>query len=172
MSYLELGQFSALLENARENPELLLEILNQIVGEVDSPMEAAELRGQTARILEAYPNNPALLLIRSLAEAFCRDSSSEIVFENFIAFVNFASSPTGWGIGSVNIAELAANFINHIGDKNVELSQDLVVALTDRFSEDREFFRKLINDLNEESAYYPVQILMNEIMYKIESLLI
>jgi hypothetical protein len=72
LNYLELGHYSEFLENARENSDDPESLFDQLFDEMDSPMEAAELRGQCSRMLEAYPNNPTLLLIRAFAEFFAQ----------------------------------------------------------------------------------------------------
>ena len=44
-----------------------------LFGNVQSPLEAGELRGLCIRFLESFPDHPALLLVRAAAEARCSD---------------------------------------------------------------------------------------------------
>ena len=71
------------MERAEDLPTTISELSEQIT----SPNEGAELRGQTARLLESYPDNPALLLIRSFAELLCRDRNGDVVLDNLNASV-------------------------------------------------------------------------------------
>ena len=45
---------------------------------VQSPLEAGELRGLCVRALESYPDHPGLLMIRGVAEAMCPDHDETV----------------------------------------------------------------------------------------------
>lgn len=59
---------------------------------VASPNDAAELRGAADRMLASYPDVPSILLVRSVAEALCRDADMAVVSSNAQAAVTFALS--------------------------------------------------------------------------------
>ncbi len=170
LSYLELGHFSDILDNAREKTEQLSETILEIMNEIDSPMEANELRGQSARMLEAYPNNPSFLLIRSLAEVFCTDRNDETVFENFNAFLSFSTSETGWGMPIYEVLTITSSFINQVGTQFSSLAQYLVVSTMEFCNNDKETARLLVKCVDEGLCVYPSYLLLgnlNEVILNI-----
>jgi ATP-dependent DNA helicase RecQ len=171
LSYLELGHFSEDLENVREHTEDLSSILLAIFNKLDSPMEANELRGQTARMLEGYPNNPAFLLIRSLAEVFCPDRNLDTIFENFNAFLSFSTSSSGWGMATDEVIKITSIFINQIGETHPQLAQDLVVATLEAFSNDPEIARLLLKEIQDEFSLFPAFFLINHLSQEIDQII-
>lgn len=171
LSYLQLGHYSEFLESARENPDNIDKILDKLFIDIDSPMEAEELRGQSARILEAYPNNPALLLIRSFSEVFSLDCNRYIVIENFKAFLSFSISPTGWGISKEMVTKIAIDFINHLSESNEELSQELTLPIMEQFSNDPVVARQIIRNTNGNVPLYAMNMLLCGMGPKIDSIL-
>jgi len=163
LKHLELGQYSEILDSARENTESLSDILDKLIDKLASPMESSELRGQTSRILEAYPDNPSLLLIRSLAEAHCTDKNKNSVFNNFVAFISFSVSPNGWGMDKRETIKIANKYINHIGELDEELAQDLVVASLEELSNDPDVARLIIKEVGENISIYATRILFAEL---------
>ncbi|MCJ7532047.1 MAG: RecQ family ATP-dependent DNA helicase [Anaerolineales bacterium] len=108
LNYLELGAHSELLNSAMERKFSLASAIQQLVEQITSPNDAAELRGQTARMLESYPSNPALLLIRSLAELLCKERDEQVGLDNLGAAVAFAISATGWSLSYEEVAAAVA----------------------------------------------------------------
>jgi len=168
LSYLELGRFSDLLEEVRNDPRELLSLIERIKDQIGSPTEANELRGQTSRLLESYPNNPALLLTRSFAEALCRDCDNETVFENFNAFLTFAISPSGWEIDLDEICIISSQYINEVGEIRDSLAQELVVAFMEEVNADRTITRNLISHVEMSYSGYALNFLLRDIEKKVK----
>ena len=168
LSYFNLSHFSDFLEKSAGDPDYLSTQLDEIAEELNAPIEAEELRGQTARQLQAYPNNPSLLLLRSLAEAFCSDMRREIVFENFNAYTNFAT--TSWGMENSEVINLAIKQINQIGRTNTELAEELVVALLDAYPDKQEVREQVLTECNEEYTLYAIYKMIENINVQIEKI--
>lgn len=167
LSYFNLSHYSSLVEKSMENFEYLTSNLSNIIDEITVPIEAAELRGQASRQLEAYPKNPPLLLLRSLAEVFCTDRRKDVVFENFIAFMNFSS--TAWGRQIEDTIAITSKFINSIGEIDPELAEELVVATMEtapsKFTQDY-----LLENCKEEYSSYLIDKMLENIVEKIDTL--
>jgi hypothetical protein len=171
LSYLELGHFSGILEEIKDDHKGLIYLLDRLVDNINSQNDVAELRGQTSRLLESYPNNPVLLLTRSLSEALSRDCDDETVFDNFIAFINFASSPSGWEISPTVICLVASQFINQVGEVRSSLAQELVVALMGELNADRDIARELIKNIDIKYSDYAVNFLLIELEKKVKTII-
>jgi hypothetical protein len=172
LSYLELGRFSELLDIARENPENLQENLGSLIEQIGSPNEATELRGQTARILESYPNNPALLLIRAIAESMCRDRNEETVLENYEAFITYALAEDVWDLPIEQVIAISSDFINQTGIPiNDRLGQDIVYTLMSIVNFDREPLRLIIRQVDEVFSLPAALYLLNELKSSARNLL-
>lgn len=173
LNYLEMGRFSESLDKAREEPEKLLENIENLIDGIDSPNTAAELRGQTARMLEAYPNSPAFLLIRSVAESMCRDSSVDIVIENFEAFVKYALAEDVWNLPIEQVVEISSVFTNQTGSSiDVNLAQKLVVSLMKIVDYDRSTLRLILSHIEGEYSLPTALHLTRELKLSVETLLI
>jgi ATP-dependent DNA helicase RecQ len=78
VSYLGKSEFDDVLDKLVEDTnsdELLCSLLEDVV----SAEQANALRGQVARLLESYPDQPSLLILRSAVECLCDDTNHEIV---------------------------------------------------------------------------------------------
>lgn len=62
----------------------------EVIGGIRSNRDAAEVRGQVSRYLESNPDNPGLLFLRGISEAYCKNPDYELVFQNIEAACNFA----------------------------------------------------------------------------------
>lgn len=58
-----------------------------LIEEVQTPLDAGELRGICARALESYPEHPGLLFVRGAAEAMCSDYDWRASADNLTAAV-------------------------------------------------------------------------------------
>ena len=171
LNYLEFGRFSELLDKIRENSEELDTIIPETMQEIGSPNEAAELRGQVARLLESYPSNPPLLLVRALAEVLCRDRNDQIVHENMDAYVSYALSESNWGLDPLDVALPASQLINQVGRIDMVLAQNLVVSLMDKISANREIVRILVQNIEMEFSTYASNYLLEKLFNLVDGIL-
>jgi len=172
LAMLNWGVYSDLLEEARHQPHALSSTINDLAEQVVSPNNAAELRGQAASLLRAYPENPALLLIRSLAEALCRDRDEQVVLENLRAFVSYALSPTVWDLPLEEVIGVASTFVNQIGAKYPDLASKSVRAVLGALDFDRTAARGIVMGVQPEHSLPAVNQLLSELRVSLGKILI
>ena len=92
LAYLEATQFSESLEAILNGERAGMGLVFDAIAGVQSPREAAELRGQVGRYLATYPDQPALLFLRALTECLCLDGDDETARSNFAAWLSNGTS--------------------------------------------------------------------------------
>lgn len=152
LSYFNFSQYTSIVDKSHNDKEFLQNNLESIVSELSTTLEAAELRGQVSRQLEAYPKSPPLLLLRSLSEALCSDRQEEVVFENFLAYLNFSSS--AWGRKIEETITLAAKYINLIGETDPQLAKELVVATIEKYPDELTVLKTMLILLDPQFSTY------------------
>ncbi|HWL92778.1 MAG TPA: RecQ family ATP-dependent DNA helicase [Phycisphaerae bacterium] len=88
LRYLDASAYSDDFEAILARDDAGLDLIQNIVDELSSPNQAAELRGQAGRYLESYPDHPSLLMLRALSEAYSRNCDLQLVKEFFLASLN------------------------------------------------------------------------------------
>ena len=78
LDYLQEGFGSERIGQLLESDEVKLSVWWELVGKVQTEMDAGELRGLCIRALESDPDHPGLLLTRALAEAMCSDHDASV----------------------------------------------------------------------------------------------
>jgi hypothetical protein len=68
------------------------ELIAEIGDLLDTPDDAAALRGSVSRSLASYPDIPGLLFLRGLAEALVRNANLELAADNIRAGLRYAAS--------------------------------------------------------------------------------
>jgi ATP-dependent DNA helicase RecQ len=134
----------------------------RIIGGLRSTRDAEEIRGQVSRYLESYPDNPGLLMVRALSEAFSSDYNKTITISSFEAALKFANEQVGYSIKKQDFIDLIAWSLSRIGQRDLEIYEDLSYEMINRF-EEQEFARKLMefSDNNDDVLYVPSNYLVN-----------
>ncbi len=143
LRYLETTEYSESLEEVINDIDSGLFKCRDVFNSIRSPNEAAELRGQVSRYLESYPDQPALLMLRSLSEMYARNGDKEVVKQNFIASVS--SALNNYGIKHDKVNDFIAWGISNIAKQSVELARDLILEFIKL--KDRELARVFIKNL-------------------------
>lgn len=160
LNYLEATEYSKSLEEVIQETDIAFQKCMDLFSSVRSPNEAAELRGETSRFLESYPDHPGLLLLRSLSEVFSRDRDLHVARENFFAAIS--SGKTKYGIGDFEIIEFASWAIKHVFKAEKELAGELSFEILKAFP-NRESVRELILTLPNSLKHIPAFFLLREI---------
>lgn len=167
LRYLEVTQFSENLDEILLSDNGGLNECKDLFESITSPNEAAELRGQVSRMLESYPDHPALLILRALSEIYCTEYNDDVVKQNFIASVD--SAKYNFGMDLKIIFHFASWAIEKIYKRNFHIAVDLINILIE--SNDRMISRNLVEFLPEELAVIPAYHLINILVNKCEQLL-
>ena len=90
LDYLQGGIGSERISALLDNPTPSLGEWLPMIQEVQTPVDAGELRGICARALESYPEHPGLLFVRGAVETMCSDFDWRASKDNFVAAVRQA----------------------------------------------------------------------------------
>lgn len=164
LQYLEQTEFSPILEKLLDEEIEIIEALYEVFDLIVSPQKASELRGQSSRYLESYPDNPGLLIMRGLSEYRCRDTDIETVQTNITAALKFGRDEYGMDeeeLGSL-LVWTVSQFENRDADVvNAMLSKALTIDDKEGIvSDGRDFARRLINDLQVDFCALPARHLV------------
>lgn len=128
LEYLQSTSFSdrvsTLTQSAVGGTDSLLPILR----DVTSSEDAEELRGEVARALGSYPDNPGLLVLRALAETLARDSNPEMIAQSVEGFFRF-SREDRYQLTPIQLAQACAAVVRCADiapGKANQLGQDLL----------------------------------------------
>ncbi len=87
LDYLQGGIALGRIEDLLSAQAIALDQWWSLLDEIQTPLDAGELRGICARALESYPEHPGLLFIRGAAEAMCSDHDWRASADNLTAAV-------------------------------------------------------------------------------------
>ena len=62
----------------------------KVKGGLRSQKDAMHIRGETQRLLEAYPDHPGLLILRAVTELYSAEPDWSIIFDNLNAGIEFS----------------------------------------------------------------------------------
>lgn len=140
LRYLETTWYSEALEELVRDESGGLVRSMDIFDSLNSLQEIAELRGQVSRYLESYPDHPALLMLRSLTEAFASDGDDAIAWQNFKAAI--VSAKENYQTSENALLEFAIWATMRVFTCNPELARRFVRELA--ASRDRHYLRSLL----------------------------
>jgi ATP-dependent DNA helicase RecQ len=147
LEYLQQTEWDERLEPMRVAGWAPHALISDLLDLVMSPNDAADLRGATDRMLASYPDAPAILLIRSVSEALCRDTTLAVVSSNSHAAVKFAlltynadeamvADTISWVVGRLI-------YDRHKADGAAEVLRGALAIAVDK----RHFLRELVHSL-------------------------
>ncbi len=157
--YFEWTQFSDELDTILDGKDISFIPVKDMVGNLISPNDAAELRGQVSRYLESYPDHPVLLMLRALSEIQSIDANNVIACQNFIAGITSAINK--YTVPRDNAFEIAAWALDHIIEFDRELVPALIVDLLHEIPDDN-FARNIIKRLGSNYAAAPAWFLLSK----------
>lgn len=139
LHYLESTEYSERLEKVLDDPRAGVALVTPIMDDLLTPNEAAEARGQVARYLETYPDQPALLFMRALTEALSRDFDPQVVRDNLAAWMKSAGE--NYSVPDEQMIDAGAYAVRRLASRDVELAADAERLVLDRYSEPSEVRR-------------------------------
>ncbi len=121
LKYLERSKYAEQIELILDGDDAGIDEIAGVVEEIRSFIDAAELRGECARELESYPDQPSLRLLRAAAEAMTRHPDNDIISQNVEAAVRDGIANYGLSLEKILSAVIAAADV--IGDSRPQLAQ-------------------------------------------------
>jgi ATP-dependent DNA helicase RecQ len=132
----------------------------QVVGEIRSPKEAAELRGEVSRSLESTPDHPGLLVLRALSEVMTSDAKLDAIQESLTAFLK--SAKDRYNIDNLTIQSMLAFSLNLIHDKRPDFYPEVITSLFS-YVDTKDFAIEIIKNADSDD------MLLEPFQYLIES---
>ena len=133
------------MSSSVDAPDAGLDAIPELLEGVRSSVDASQLRGESARALESYPDHAGLLLLRSIAEAMTRDPDHRTIQENTQACVRFAIRK--YAVNPVTAYRAVISASRLLGDTRPRLARavlkGLLIAAHDRRAAAREIIGSL-----------------------------
>ncbi len=150
LRHLEWSEFDDVLQMVVDSSQGGLDALAGVFDQVDTPTAAGTLRGAVGRLLESYPDQPGLLIIRGVAEALARDSKQDALRQDIQAALTYATST--YRIDREVIADALGESINAASSKG-QTGEAIVAAIAEHELFDREIARLLVSRIPQHLAY-------------------
>ena len=161
LEYLQHSEFDPNLEAVVGSSQGGIDALEPVLEDLVSPTDATTLRGSVARLLGSYPDNPGLLMLRSLSEALARDGDLNVARQDLRAALEFALGE--YGIDRQKVGEACARIIKAAMRKelaaNALLEEAYQLPLMDRI-----LARELMSRLPAEGANIPAAWLLDQVI--------
>lgn len=161
LAYLESSAFSQAIDEIIGGDDAGLHQVVKVLAEVRSALDAAEVRGQVARALEAYPDHPGLRLLRATSEAMSPDSSDQAILENTEAGIGFGTQQ--YGIDAKVVIESVVQAAEFITEARPQQARVLVAAMLEAAPDARHAARRCLSRLPEAVALPAIAVLLNPI---------
>jgi ATP-dependent DNA helicase RecQ len=121
LKYLERSKYADQIEFVLDSDDAGIGKITAIIEEIRSFMDAAELRGECARELESYPDQPSLRLLRAVAEAMTRHPDEDTITQNVEAAVRDGIANYGLTLDKILSAAIFAADV--ISDSRPQVAQ-------------------------------------------------
>ncbi|NPV10468.1 MAG: ATP-dependent DNA helicase RecQ [Ignavibacteria bacterium] len=157
LRYLEATEYSEVLEEIINDENAGIIKCRDVFSKVCSPNDAAELRGQVSRYLESYPDQPSLLMLRSLSEIFSKDKNTEVVKQNFTASISNALEK--YKLNNDIVFDFAAWAVSKIAERDKKIAKELISEHITKYP-NRSLARTLIEKLPIELTDIPAWFLL------------
>jgi hypothetical protein len=133
--------FTDAIESILDADDAGIQVVPQIVENVRSAIDANQLRGESGRALEAYPDHAGLRLLRGVSEAMATNPEESTITDNIKSSIEFGT--TRYGIESNIIYQAILASAQTVSDSRLHLGQVMVSSLLDA-SEDRRALARVI----------------------------
>lgn len=161
LAYLESSAFSQAIDDIIGGDDAGLHQIVKVLAEVRSALDAAEVRGQVARALEAYPDHPGLRLLRATSEAMSPDSSEQAILENTEAGIGFGTQQ--YGIDAEVVIESVVQAAEFIAEARPQQARVLVAAMLEVAPDAAYAARRCLSRLPHAVALPAIAVLLNPI---------
>ena len=129
LNYLQEGFGSERIEQLVASERVALSAWWELVGKLQTGMDADELRGLCIRALESDPDHPGLLLTRAIAEAMCSDHDVRVSAKGIGAALG--NGVKTYGISRGDIESAVDEMFDLAASRARDLGPPLAMALLD-----------------------------------------
>jgi hypothetical protein len=171
LKYLERSKYADQIEAILDGDQAGIDQVTTVVENIRSVIDAAELRGECARELESYPDQPSLRLLRAAAESMTRAPIEETVKQNVEAAMRDGVSKYGLPLEKMLDAVVTAADV--IGDARPRLAQlflqTALLTASDRRAAARYVLGRM-SHVREHLAGPPLAVLMSTLAETVRQL--
>lgn len=161
-------EITEMLEKVLNASDAGINEIQEVIEEIQSPREAAELRGSISRSLESYPDQPALLLGRAFSEIYTSNYNADIIEQNLFASISSATDNYGFNVSV--IIDIFCWGINKIFSRDRKLSEALLKKYITLYP-DRIISADLVKKLPLALCYLPALNLIKRLNLSINKIL-
>lgn len=169
LDYLQATEYSEAMDQILREDNAGIGKTQEVFNAVRSQNEASEMRGQVSRYLESYPDHPSLLMIRSLAEMFCKDKNQEIAKQNFLASIT--SAEENYKVTGSSFLQFIIWAIKKISERDIDLALSLQKITLAKYP-DEIFARSFIQQSSIELSTIPAWFLLNNLVERSKKIII
>ncbi len=179
LAYLGTSVFSTAISDTIDSPDGGLGVALTNLRNISSVIDAAQLRGESGRALEAYPTHTGLHLIRAISESMAGSPNSDTVQEHVAACVKFSVDLLGHSCDSIVKTVIEATLC--AGDARPSLAGPIidgmiaglqnVDAFDDSVGESRRAIRTVVRELPAEMVDHGIASLLDGLNAQLLSVL-
>lgn len=169
LAYLGTSGFTQRIELILESQDGGLSGALAILEDVRSALDASQLRGESGRALESYPDHAALRLLRAASEAMTGLPDFKTVTENIEACVQFGLQKYGLSFGEIAGAVLGV--VRIVADARPAVARPLIAGLINASGDKRQAARFVLAESQLRHVDVAVTYLTKRLAAKVESLL-
>lgn len=145
LTYLGTSGFTTAIDEILDAPDGGLDSAIKILEEIRSAIDAGQLRGESGRALESYPDHSGLRLVRAISEAMSVSPDRDTVTENVEACVRFACDKYGLDLQLVLRHVMSAARL--AGDARPELADTIIAGVISGTDDKRAAARTVVQEL-------------------------
>lgn len=142
LRHLELSRFSDALDDVAQSTQAGLDQIPDVFGEIMTADDAADLLGSAARLLESYPDQPGLLLLRGVAELLVSNPDLDIAHQNVQAALTAAESL--YAVERQTLEDALASAAQTLLARNEEGLRSFLTTIAEHGLTDRGLARRML----------------------------
>ena len=168
LEYLGTSAFTEAIDEVLDADNGGLEVVLDLAESVRSALDAGQLRGESGRALESYPDHTGLRLLRAVSEGMTTNPDIPTIVENIEASVRFAREKYELQESLVITTVLAAARL--VGDARPELGHAIVTGLIRSASNSREAAREVVQEISIRLSEPAVSFLLRQLTDQVRTL--
>jgi ATP-dependent DNA helicase RecQ len=168
LNYLDRSKFADQIEVLLDGDQAGIGQIEKIVEEIRSSLEAEELRGECARELESYPDQPSLRLLLGFSEIMTRSPDKISTSQNIEAAIR--DGLTKYGLSQEIILNIVINVSEMIAESRPEMAKIVLSATLNGSTNGRDAARIMIKRLRPNMLGPAIAYIIKGLTYPLKQL--
>lgn len=169
LQYLERSQFSEILEEIVNAERAGCIRIRDVFAEVASQLDASELRAQCGRMLNDYPDQPAVRILLAGAEGLSEAVNEKAVIDNVAAAIN--DGLVKYQLTQGEVCDMLSAVMEALGEQPASLLYRIMQAGLGQFESTRLAARTLMVALPTKLRHFPKAVLVKGVADRLNSVL-